>query len=49
MIGSGASWFMVFMVKETYAPAILRAKAAKKHQILDTTLATTTRKPFGRC
>ncbi|EUC38162.1 hypothetical protein COCCADRAFT_83747 [Bipolaris zeicola 26-R-13] len=30
MIGSGASWFMVFMVKETYAPAILRAKSAKK-------------------
>lgn len=32
MIGSGASWFMVFMIKETYAPAILRAKAAKKRK-----------------
>ncbi|CAO2650175.1 Nn.00g014670.m01.CDS01 [Neocucurbitaria sp. VM-36] len=32
MIGSGTSWFMVFLLKETYAPAILRAKAAKKRK-----------------
>ncbi|KAH8691762.1 major facilitator superfamily domain-containing protein [Phaeosphaeriaceae sp. PMI808] len=32
MIGSGASWFMVFFIKETYAPAILRAKSAKKRK-----------------
>jgi multidrug resistance protein len=32
MIGSGASWFMVFLIKETYAPAILRAKSAKKRK-----------------
>ncbi|KAF2727606.1 MFS general substrate transporter [Polyplosphaeria fusca] len=32
MIGSGASFFMVLVVRETYAPAILRAKAAKKRK-----------------
>ena len=32
MIGSGASWFMVFLIQETYAPAILRAKSAKKRK-----------------
>ncbi|PVI08688.1 MFS general substrate transporter [Periconia macrospinosa] len=32
MIGSGASWFMVFLIGETYAPAILRAKSAKKRK-----------------
>ncbi|KAF2029596.1 MFS general substrate transporter [Setomelanomma holmii] len=32
MCGSGTSWFMVFLIKETYAPAILRAKAAKKRK-----------------
>jgi hypothetical protein len=32
MIGSATSWFMVFMIKETYAPAILRAKSAKKRK-----------------
>jgi multidrug resistance protein len=32
MIGSGTSWFMVFLIKETYAPAILRAKSAKKRK-----------------
>ncbi|KAF2871479.1 major facilitator superfamily domain-containing protein [Massariosphaeria phaeospora] len=30
MIGAGVSWCMVFIIKETYAPAILRAKATKK-------------------
>ncbi|ORX94073.1 major facilitator superfamily domain-containing protein [Clohesyomyces aquaticus] len=30
MIGAAVSFFMVLIVKETYAPAILRAKAAKK-------------------
>ncbi|KAL5373232.1 hypothetical protein DPSP01_012864 [Paraphaeosphaeria sporulosa] len=29
MIGSGVSWFMVFLIGETYAPALLRAKSAK--------------------
>ncbi|KAF1917615.1 major facilitator superfamily domain-containing protein [Ampelomyces quisqualis] len=32
MIGSGVSWFMVFLIKETYAPAILRAKSAMKRK-----------------
>ncbi|KAF2848355.1 MFS general substrate transporter [Plenodomus tracheiphilus IPT5] len=32
MIGSGTSWFMVMLVSETYAPAILRAKSAKKRK-----------------
>jgi len=32
MIGSGASWFMVFLIPETYKPAILRAKSAKKRK-----------------
>tara|TARA_R110002003_G_scaffold1815_3_gene23533 strand:+ start:752 stop:2536 length:1785 start_codon:yes stop_codon:yes gene_type:complete len=32
MIGSGTSWFMVFLIKETYAPAILRAKATRKRK-----------------
>jgi multidrug resistance protein len=32
MIGSAVSWFMVFMIKETYAPAILRAKSAKRRK-----------------
>lgn len=32
MIGAGASFFMVLIVAETYAPAILRAKAAKKRK-----------------
>lgn len=32
MIGSGTSWFMVFLIPETYAPAILRAKSAKKRK-----------------
>jgi multidrug resistance protein len=32
MIGSGVSWFMVFLIKETYAPAILRTKSAKKRK-----------------
>ncbi|KAI8930925.1 hypothetical protein NX059_011940 [Plenodomus lindquistii] len=32
MIGSGTSWFMVLLVGETYAPAILRAKSAKKRK-----------------
>lgn len=32
MIGSGTSWFMVFLIKETYAPAILRSKSAKKRK-----------------
>ncbi|KAF2267771.1 MFS general substrate transporter [Lojkania enalia] len=32
MIGSGVSFFMVLIIKETYAPAILRAKAAKKRK-----------------
>jgi hypothetical protein len=32
MIGSGVSFFMVLIVQETYAPAILRAKAAKKRK-----------------
>jgi multidrug resistance protein len=35
MIGSGTSWFMVFLIKETYAPAILRAKSAKKRKETD--------------
>jgi multidrug resistance protein len=35
MIGAGTSWFMVFMIKETYAPAILRAKSAKKRKETD--------------
>jgi hypothetical protein len=32
MIGGGISFFMVSIVKETYAPAILRAKAARKRK-----------------
>jgi multidrug resistance protein len=32
MIGSGASFIMVLAIKETYAPAVLRAKAAKKRK-----------------
>ncbi|KAF2475553.1 MFS general substrate transporter [Lindgomyces ingoldianus] len=32
MIGSGVSFVMVLIVKETYAPAILRAKAAAKRK-----------------
>ncbi|KAF1962444.1 MFS general substrate transporter [Byssothecium circinans] len=32
MIGSGVSWAMVLSLPETYAPAILRAKAAKKRK-----------------
>jgi hypothetical protein len=32
MIASGVSFFMVLIVRETYAPAILRAKAAKKRK-----------------
>ncbi|KAF2110806.1 major facilitator superfamily domain-containing protein [Lophiotrema nucula] len=32
MIGSGVSFFMVLIVQETYAPAILRAKSAKKRK-----------------
>ncbi|CAN9373813.1 unnamed protein product [Alternaria alternata] len=32
MIGSGTSWFMVFMIPETYKPAILRAKSANKRK-----------------
>lgn len=32
MIGSGVSFFMVLIVPETYAPALLRAKAAKKRK-----------------
>lgn len=32
MIAAGASFFMVFLVKETYAPAILRKKAARKRK-----------------
>ncbi|KAF2186265.1 MFS general substrate transporter [Zopfia rhizophila CBS 207.26] len=32
MIGSAVSFFMVLTVKETYAPAILRAKAARKRK-----------------
>jgi multidrug resistance protein len=35
MIGSGTSWFMVFLIQETYAPAILRAKSAKKRKETD--------------
>ncbi|KAF2998204.1 hypothetical protein E8E13_004813 [Curvularia kusanoi] len=35
MIGSGTSWFMVFLIPETYAPAILRAKSAKKRKQTD--------------
>ncbi|KAH3976917.1 hypothetical protein HBI25_213690 [Parastagonospora nodorum] len=35
MIGSGVSWIMVFLIKETYAPAILRAKSAKKRKETD--------------
>jgi hypothetical protein len=37
MIGSGVSWFMVFLIPETYAPAILRAKSAKKRKQTDDT------------
>ncbi|KAF2249790.1 MFS general substrate transporter, partial [Trematosphaeria pertusa] len=32
MIGSGLSWFMVALIGETYAPALLRAKSAKKRK-----------------
>ncbi|KAL5394241.1 hypothetical protein PMIN06_006007 [Paraphaeosphaeria minitans] len=32
MIGSGVSWFMVLSIGETYAPALLRAKSAKKRK-----------------
>ncbi|OAL57265.1 MFS general substrate transporter [Pyrenochaeta sp. DS3sAY3a] len=32
MIGSGVSWVMVLIISETYAPAILRSKAAKKRK-----------------
>lgn len=32
MIGSGVSWVMVLLIGETYAPAILRAKSAKKRR-----------------
>ncbi|KAH7383931.1 major facilitator superfamily domain-containing protein [Pyrenochaeta sp. MPI-SDFR-AT-0127] len=32
MIAAGVSWFMVLLVPETYAPAILRAKSAKKRK-----------------
>ncbi|KAF2020221.1 MFS general substrate transporter [Aaosphaeria arxii CBS 175.79] len=32
MIGSGVAWGMVWLVPETYAPAILRAKSAKKRK-----------------
>ncbi|KAJ4350054.1 uncharacterized protein N0V89_008675 [Didymosphaeria variabile] len=32
VIGSGVSWFMVFLIGETYAPALLRAKSAKKRK-----------------
>lgn len=32
MMGTGISFFMVLILKETYAPAILRAKAAKKRK-----------------
>ncbi|KAF2655414.1 MFS general substrate transporter [Lophiostoma macrostomum CBS 122681] len=32
MIGSGITFAMVLIIKETYAPAILRAKAAKKRK-----------------
>lgn len=35
MIGSGVSWFLVFTIKETYAPAILRAKSARKRKETD--------------
>ncbi|KAF1358504.1 MFS general substrate transporter [Lizonia empirigonia] len=37
MIGSGISWFFVFTIKETYAPAILRAKSARKRKETDDT------------
>jgi MFS family permease len=33
----GGSWFMVFLIPETYAPAILRAKSAKKRKQTDDT------------
>ncbi|KAF2005982.1 MFS general substrate transporter [Amniculicola lignicola CBS 123094] len=33
MIGAGASFFMVLITPETYAPAILRAKSAKKRKV----------------
>ncbi|KAF2439536.1 MFS general substrate transporter [Karstenula rhodostoma CBS 690.94] len=32
MIGSGVSWLMVFSIGETYAPALLRTKSAKKRK-----------------
>jgi hypothetical protein len=32
MIGSGVSFFMVLIIQETYAPALLRAKAARKRK-----------------
>jgi hypothetical protein len=35
MIGSAVSWFMVILLPETYAPAILRAKSAKKRKDTD--------------
>ncbi|KAF3038548.1 hypothetical protein E8E11_001759 [Didymella keratinophila] len=35
MIGSGTSWFMVFVIPETYAPAILRAKSARQRKEKD--------------
>lgn len=35
MIGSGCSFAMVLILKETYAPAILRAKAARKRKETD--------------
>ncbi|KAF1848961.1 MFS general substrate transporter [Cucurbitaria berberidis CBS 394.84] len=32
MIGAGTAWLMIFFIKETYAPALLRAKATKKRK-----------------
>ena len=32
MIGSGLSWVWILCIPETYAPALLRAKAAKKRK-----------------
>ncbi|CAI6342574.1 unnamed protein product [Periconia digitata] len=32
MIGAGASWILIYFIGETYAPALLRAKAAKKRK-----------------
>ena len=35
MIGSAVSWLMVIILPETYAPAILRAKSARKRKEMD--------------